>query len=289
MAITHLARELRALKAELDAYEAPPTVPTLPPMTALELWQQAMGCEADPWQATVLTSDEPRIVLNVCRQAGKSTVVAIKALHVALYQPDSLILLLSRSLRQSGELARKLFNAYKAVGRVQVSADSETKQTLELANGSRILALPGGDEGAIRGFSGVRLLVMDEAARIPDALWVAVRPMVAVSQGGMLLLSTPFGRRGFFYRVWTASERWLKIALVADQCPRLTPDFLAEERIELGYFYPQEYEGVFLEAIGQVFSDAAIAAAFQDGILPLFGAEPEVDRLVDLNPLFAEP
>src|SRR5262245_44634880 len=118
------ARVRRQLQA---TYDPPPAVPTLPPMSPLDLWHQAMGCEADPWQATVLTSEAPRIVLNVCRQAGKSTVVAIKALHVALSQPDSLILLLSRSLRQSGELARKLFTAYKAVGRGQVSADSETK------------------------------------------------------------------------------------------------------------------------------------------------------------------
>jgi hypothetical protein len=107
---------------------------------------------------------------------------------------------MSRSLRQSGELARKIFDAYESAGRT-VPPEAETKQTLELSNGSRILALPGGDEGAIRGFSGVRCLVLDEAARIPDALWIAVRPMVAVSRGSMMVLSTPFGRRGFFYDV----------------------------------------------------------------------------------------
>jgi hypothetical protein len=287
--MTSLQQRWARVKRKLHAtYDPPPVVPTLPPMTAIELWHQVMGTAPDPWQATVLKSDDPRIILNCCRQSGKSQTTAIKALHIGLYQPKSLILLLSRSLRQSGELARKVFSAYETSGR-KIPPEAETKQTLELSNGSRILALPGGDEGAIRGFSGVRLLCIDEASRVPDALWVAVRPMIAVSGGAMLLLSTPFGRRGFFYRVWSESERWLKVQVAAHQCPRLTPDFLAEEQIELGLrFYSQEYQCAFLEAIGQVFSDEAIAAAFQDGITPLFGAAPEAASLADLEPLFVE-
>jgi hypothetical protein len=259
-------------------------------MEAVELWHQAMGTAPDPWQETVLRSEDPRICLNCCRQAGKSSVVAVKALHIGLYEPKSLILLLSRSLRQSGELARKVFDAYESSGR-KIPPECESKLALELSNGSRILALPGGDEGAIRGFSGVRTLVLDEASRIPDALWVAVRPMIAVSGGSMMLLSTPFGKRGFFYRVWSQSQRWLKIQVTAEQCPRLTPDFLEEEMIELGdRWYRQEYGCQFVEAVGQVFSDAAIDAAFHDDIVPLFGEETDEDAgvLADLPALFAE-
>jgi hypothetical protein len=287
MVMDRLRRELASIQAQLSAWTPSPAVPTLSPMEPLDLWHQVMGVKADPWQETVLRSDDPRICLNRCRQAGKSSVVAVKALHIGLYRPKSLILLLSRSLRQSGELARKVFDAYGSSGR-KVPPEAETKQTLELANGSRILALPGGDEGAIRGFSGVRCLVLDEASRIPDALWVAVRPMIAVSGGSVMLLSTPFGCRGFSYRVWAESQRWLKIQVTAGQCPRLTRDFLAEEMIELGYWYAQEYLCRFLEAIGQVFSDAAIDAVFHEDIAPLFGDEAGDDgSLVDLPPLFA--
>jgi hypothetical protein len=269
-------------------WTAPPTVPTLPPMTAVELWLRAMGCQPDPWQEMVLKSDDPRICLLCCRQAGKSSVVAIKSLSIALSESRSLILLLSRSLRQSVELGRKVFDAYRTAGRGAIPPEAETKLALELSNGSRILCLPGGDEAAIRGFSGVRALVLDEASRIPDTLWVAVRPMIAVSGGSIMLLSTPFGRRGFFYRVWTQSDRWLKIMVKASQCPRLTPDFLAEEMIELGYWYPQEYDCRFLEAAGQIFSDASIEAAFNHDIPPLFADEADDGSLVDLPELFAE-
>jgi len=287
MKFHHLKRRIARLKTR---WTPAPAVPILPFMAATELWGQAMGAEPDAWQETVLKSEDPRICLNCCRQSGKSSVVAIKALHIGLYEPKSLILLLSRSLRQSGELARKVFDAYQAVGRTKVPPDSETKQTLELSNGSRIIALPGGDEGAIRGFSGVRALILDEAARIPDQLWIAVRPMVAVSGGSMMLLSTPFGRRGFFYRVWSESERWLKIQITAKQCPRLTPDFLEEEMIELGLrFYGQEYLCQFVEAIGQVFSDVAIDAAFSANVPPLFGPGDYLEGLLQaIPPLFGE-
>jgi hypothetical protein len=259
-------------------------------MDAVELWRQAMGSDPDDWQEAVLKSADPRICLNCCRQAGKSSVVAVKALHMGLYQPKSLILLLSRSLRQSAELGRKVFDAYETSGR-KVLPEAESTLALELSNGSRILALPGGDEGGLRGFSGVRCLVIDEASRVPDSLWIAVRPMIAVSGGSIMLLSTPFGKRGFFYRVWSQSQQWLKIQVTADQCPRLTPGFLAEELVELGErWYAQEYGCQFVEAVGQVFSDAAIDAAFRDDVVPLFGDEPDEDAgvLVDLPALFAE-
>jgi hypothetical protein len=143
---------LKQRVARLNASYVPPlTVPTLPPMGAVDLWRQAMGTEPDPWQEAVLKSADPRICLNCCRQAGKSSVVAVKALHIGLYQPKSLILLLSRSQRQSAELARKVFDAYETSGR-KVSPEAETKLALELANGSRILAaMPQADPRASGG------------------------------------------------------------------------------------------------------------------------------------------
>src|SRR5215472_1877280 len=243
----------------------------------VELWRAAMGIDADSWQAEVLRSTNPRIILNTTRQGGKSSVVACKAIHIGLYQPKSLILLVSRSLRQSSELAKKVFDAYQALGR-PVAPEAETKLVLELANGSRIVALPGGDEGSLRGFSGVRCLIIDEASRCPDPLFIACRPMVAVSGGSIILLSTPFGKRGFFYRVWSQAQNWLKIQVKASECKRLTPEFLHEELLELGpRWYAQEYGCQFVEAVGQVFSDAAIDAAFHDDIVPLFGEETDAD------------
>jgi hypothetical protein len=213
------------------------------------------GWTPDPWQRDLLRSTAPRVLLNCCRQAGKSTAVAALALHTALGQPGSLVLLLSRSQRQSGELIRKVLDFYNTVGR-PVQASSETALALELVNGSRILSLPGQEEN-IRGFSSVRLLIIDEAARVPDELYRAVRPMIAVSNGRLLLLSTPFGRRGFFYEAWNdTAGGWLRVQIPAAQVPRISPEYLAEELRLFGRSWcNQEFDCSFEAVEGLVYPD----------------------------------
>jgi hypothetical protein len=71
------------------------------------LLAQKASIEPDPWQRKPMRSTAPRILLNVTRHGGKSTSVAVLAVHQALYEPGSLALLLSPSLRQSGELFRR--------------------------------------------------------------------------------------------------------------------------------------------------------------------------------------
>ena len=148
-----------------------------------------LGIEPDPWQEDLLRSASERVLLNCCRQSGKSTMTAIVALHRALYHPGSLILCLAPALRQSQELFSKMAGFYRDLGR-PISAVAERKLSLELENRSRIITLPG-SEKTVRGFSGAALLIVDEAARVDDSLYYAVRPMLAVSGGSLMMLSTP--------------------------------------------------------------------------------------------------
>jgi hypothetical protein len=229
------------------------------------------GIIVDPWQAAVLTSDAPRILLNCSRQSGKSTITALLGLHTALYQPGSLVLLVSRAERQSKELFRKALAAYRTLDR-PVDPEAENKLELELVNGSRIVALPG-SEGTIRSFSGVRLLLVDEASRVPDETYFAVRPMLAVSGGRIVAMSTPFGRRGWFWEAWDQGDGWERVQITAPKCPRITPEFLAEERaIMPAWWFNQEYLCEFEADAGAVFSGEAIAAAFTPDVRPLYGA-----------------
>lgn len=212
------------------------------------------GLEPDPWQQELLRSNASRILLNCSRQSGKSTTVAALALHTAVFQPASLTLVLSPSLRQSSELFRKIIDCYNALGRPLRAAASATR--LELANQARVVCLPGKEE-TIRSFSGVRLLIIDEAARVSDDLYRSVRPMLAVSQGRLVCLSTPFGKRGFFWREWSAeSGDWHRVRITWRDCPRITPAFLAEERRSLGdHWVRQEYECSFEALSGLVYPD----------------------------------
>jgi hypothetical protein len=232
------------------------------------LFQAATGHTPDPWQARFLRSNASRVLLNCCRQSGKSTSTAALALHTGLYQPASLTLLLSPSLRQSVELYRKVGAQYRALGR-PVAPLSETLTHLELVNGSRIVSLPE-NEATLRGFSGVTLLIIDEAARVADEVYDAVLPMLAVSRGRLLALSTPWGKMGWWHQAWTdGGARWERYEVPATLCPRIDAATLEEAQARGMWFYQQEYMCQFGEREDSVFSYAQVQRALSDALDPL--------------------
>src|SRR5437764_8952776 len=205
---------------------------TRPRPSAVRLMRN-LGLEPDPWQVEVLEAGHPRLLLNCCRQAGKSTAVALLGLTEAVFVPYTKVLLVSRSLRQSQELFRIVTDFYRRIG--SPLRERQTTEELQLSNHSRIVSLPCKEE-TIRGYSHVSLLVIDEAARVPDDLYRAVRPMLAVSNGRMICLSTPYGKRGFFFDAWAnGGDDWARIEVPADRIGRITPEFLMQERRALGY------------------------------------------------------
>lgn len=228
-------------------------------------FSRAAGIVPDEWQADVLRSSASRMLLCCSRQSGKSTITSVLAVHTALYNPGALVLLLSPSLRQSQELFRKCLDTYRAVDR-PVPASAESALRLELENGSRLVSLPG-TETSIRGYSAVRLLIVDEAARVEDSLYLSVRPMLAVSAGRLIALSTPFGTRGWWYEAWRGAEPWERYAVPAAMCQRIPAAFLAEERRNMGeWWYTQEYECRFMEGQTQVFTREEVDRAFAEKV-----------------------
>jgi hypothetical protein len=238
------------------------------------VFAETLGIVPDPWQADLLRSPAPRILLNCCRQSGKSTMTAIIALHRALFHLGSLILILAPSERQAKETFGKLTGFYRQLGH-PVASESYRRMGLELMNGSRVEALPG-TEKTVRGFSAVDLLILDEAARVEDDLYHATRPMLAVSGGSLIMLSTPFGKRGIFHEEWTSGRSWDKYEVPASQCPRITAEFLEEERFTLGdWAYQQEYECRFMQNLSSVFDEAAIERALSSSTEPMFPDDEE--------------
>ena len=166
--------------------------------------QERLKFDPDPWQETVLRSPAKRLALNCSRQAGKSTAAAIVALHHALYVPGSLILLVSPSLRQSRELFGKVADFLKMLD-TKPQLDEDNRLSLAFDTGSRVVSLPG-TAGTVRGYSAASLIVEDEASYVDDELYRSIRPMLAVSGGRLILLSTPFGKRGHFYETWQEGD-----------------------------------------------------------------------------------
>ncbi len=228
-----------------------------------------LGFTPDPIQVRLLDSASKRVILNCTRQWGKSTVTAAKAVHLAVTQKDSLILVVSPGERQSGEFLRKAEDFTRQLG-LKVKGDGDNALSLVYPNGSRIVGLPG-KEATIRGFSAVSLLVVDEASRVPDEMYKAIRPMLAVSNGTLWLMSTPHGKLGFFHDTWAnGGDAWERVKVTAEECPRISKEHLKEEKRVLGErWYKQEYMCEFEDISGGVFDMDMVRAAFKSDIKPL--------------------
>jgi hypothetical protein len=226
------------------------------------LLAHACGIAPDEKQAAFLRSRSTRSLLCCTRQWGKSFCAALSALHTAIYEAPALVVVVSPSLQQSTELYRKISELReKLPGAPETVQESLTR--MQLTNGSRIVSLPG-TEKTVRGYSGASLIVVDEASRVDDTLVSAVMPMLAtVANGRFVALSTPAGRRGFFFEQWTqGGDGWERISVPASQCPRISPAFLEEQRRTLGpLLYSQEYECQFIDSGASAFSSLLLEQA----------------------------
>lgn len=204
-----------------------------------------LGMTPDPWQERLLRAKDD-VILNCSRQAGKSTAASMLVVHRAVTLPNHLALLISPSDRQSSELFRKV---REFLGRVPgVSLAEDNVHSAKLTNGSRIVSLPSSAE-TIRGFSAVNTLVEDEAAFVDDSLNMTVRPMLAVSRGQLVLMSTPNGRKGHFFDAWHDTRgSWHRERVPCWDVPRIPRPFLEEQRRIMGEFFRQEFECEFIHA-----------------------------------------
>ena len=248
----------------------------------------------DPWQAEILSSDADRILLTCSRQMGKSETAAALAVWTAVVQAPALVLIASPTQRQSAELLRKVkalhgcllgerpeagaWRPARARERrrrdIELAAGEDLVQEsalkMEMRNGSRIVALPG-KEATIRSFSAVKLLVIDEAARTPDALYNSVRPMLAVSRGRLIALSSAWAKQGWFWEAFDGKGDWHRVRNTCWECPRLSPEWLQEGREDIGpRWFSLEYEAVFGDAADALFTEADVRAALACDAEPLF-------------------
>lgn len=237
------------------------------------LWaKEVLGYHPDPWQADLLRSRSKKIIMNCSRQSGKSTTCAALGLHESIYRRPSFGLVIAPSQTQSAELMMKFDEFRSSVEMPSDYLDTDMKLSVKFKNGNRFVARPGSEKTA-RSFSAVTLLLEDEASRVLDDLYNSVRPMLAVSSGRHILMSTPFGKRGHFFHIWDEQrDMWERYEIPAELCPRINPEFLAEEK-RINPWFEQEYHCKFMETEDSVFSYKDVAAAISDSIEPLFGGE----------------
>ena len=216
----------------------------------VRLMQDTGIAQPDQWQIDTLrevaSGAASRVLLNCARQVGKTECAINLVEWFSLYRPGSLSLIVSPSQRQSGEVFRRLMLLHSSLKDVpELTAESALRAVY--ANQSRVLALPG-SEKTTRGYAAADLIICDEAAGIDDSLIASIRPMLALREGTLIMMSTPRGERGEFHRAWTeGGDGWRRVKVDANMCPRLSEDYLRDERAQMGeLLFRQEFMCEFI-------------------------------------------
>ena len=222
----------------------------------------------DEVQRQIIEETSTRIMVLAPRQTGKSTAAAVRVLHTAVHNENATVLLASASGRQSGQILQKARQMARQMG-LDLAGPPPKCEGFTLANGSTVVALPD-CEATIRGFSAPSLIVIDEAAFASDALFKALEPMLTVSNGTFMLLSTPNGQTGYFYEQWHLPESpWSKIFGTLDDCPRVNQDAIEGMRKSMPKAdFEQEFECKFVASSGQFISVETFRKCLRDDFEP---------------------
>jgi phage FluMu gp28-like protein len=196
--------------------------------------------------------DRSNLIAACCgRQVGKTTLTAIKALHFVLAHRKKQVLIVSAGQRQSIILFRKILAFIDEAFPTPMLLDGRTRTWVKFANGSEIVALPCGRDGAtLRGFTS-DMVILDEANFIPEMVIDSViRPTtIARSNAKIIMLSTPWAKAHPFYEAITRPElgfrtyRW-----PTSVNPHVTKEKLELERKTIGeYDFDREYNANFID------------------------------------------
>jgi hypothetical protein len=224
----------------------------------------------DSWQREVLEFKGNKIICSG-RQTGKSTVASQLASDFAINNPKKFVLIISVTEDQAKELLMKclLYIEDNYKGRIKTGIHRPTKDKLQLKNGSVIRTKAVGMSGVgVRGFT-IDMLIADEAAFMPEDVWPAVTPMLLTTGGDIVLISTPFGRKNFFYkcysdpqfRVWhidtldTIEKRTVCPTWTQFQRDKALEYFKSEQHRLSEKEFQQEYRGMFVEDLSQFYPD----------------------------------
>ena len=234
----------------------------------------------DPWQEKFLKAKGDKI-LCTGRQVGKSVICGKDAADYAVSHPESQpIVMIAPTERQAYGLFEKtlqylLDNHPKEV--IKKGLKRPTKTKIELRNGVKIFCVPVGASGLGIRFITCGRLYVDEASRMPEDVWAAIEPALLTTGGDTILLSTPFGAQGEFWRTWInqdkAYDSFTRFSIDSEKvvrnrkiCETWTEKQRDKALIKLEQAkkrkskkeYAQEYMGEFVEDLHRWFSDELI-------------------------------
>lgn len=163
------------------------------------------------FQAKTLTalSKSDRSIILKARQMGISTLLALVAVHMMIFEDSSIITIIANKQATSEEILKKVKLMFSTIPEwLLLGTTIEVSNTKEfrLSNGSYIKAFSSASDSA-RSIAS-NLVIMDEAAFIPkfESVMTSVAPVIATGGGKIIILSTPNGTGDHFHKMWTEAE-----------------------------------------------------------------------------------
>ena len=204
-------------------------------------------------QAEILDYTGDRLILCCARQWGKSTIVAIKALHEAVHNPNTVTIILSRTKEQASVILQRIRANASTLG-LATKRYQGRDHSIALPNGSAIFAIAHNAETAV-GYT-ANTLIVDEAAVVKDDTFAAALPSIARTNGKLWMLSTPNGQTGTFYTLWHDEmlSHWHRVKATVDDL-----DYAGKDVIDLQMrLYPakakQDFYCEFVQPAGRLVS-----------------------------------
>ena len=220
---------------------------------------RSLGFEPFPWQEAILESQSRRIIINAARQSGKSTITSTDPCWIAKYRDKSLSIVLAPTESQSQDDMRKIQQFIRRDPDYPRYDPASTHVNVR-ENESLISVVPATQSA--RGKSQPAVVILDEASQIEDLIYTeVVTPMFTANDGRLILLSTPYGKKGFFFDIFNnprPNDPWERYEVRSPWQPIQTPNGLdlipymdgnekayQEERAKHGiraWFSPRHYD-----------------------------------------------
>jgi len=261
--LADIQRELRAF--EIESAESL-VVDEKPEFRSAISLAEECGIRLYDWQVRALQATAHDRLILVSRQGGKGDVATFLALEGAINHSGFTVVVAAKADRQAKRLLRRIKRRLLQLSNVPAMI-SNSAERFELANGSEIIAIPG-SEDTTRGIDAVDLLVVDEGAFVPDALFKALYPMLATTDGRCVAMSTANGKRGWFYEAMTNGEAdWHRETVTVHRVgwgekQRFSDTYIDRARRRLGeFFFRQEYLCEFMDDETQLYASALVDAA----------------------------
>ncbi|MEM2760474.1 MAG: terminase family protein [Nitrososphaerales archaeon] len=227
----------------------------LEPLTDPVIFSEALlNFKPFNYQEKLLRDESRRICACMGRQTGKSSTISAKAIHFAVTNARTTTLIVSATLRQSMLMFDKILAFIETSPIIASYIAYRSRTRVRFKNHSWIIALPCGRSGAtLRGHTS-HLVILDEAAFIPEeVISNVVLPMLSTTDGSCWMLSTPYDREHIFYKAFN-DPTWSVYHLPSSVNPLVSKKFLEEQRHLVGEInYKQEYEAQFVDDVNTYF------------------------------------